>query len=351
MALYFRGVSLYKINSHSELSDVANRAMSRASYLSLVVSVILLAAKFWAFQVTHSQAVLSDAIESIVNVLAAAMAIWGIAFANKPADRDHPYGHGKIEFFSAAFEGGLITAASMVILVESIRSMFRGAHAQELGWGAAILFAAGIGNAGLGWYLIRLGKRHGSAAIEGSGRHVLSDFWTSAGVVTGLVLVNVTGFQWLDPLVAALVGLYLGWTGVKLMRSSVGGLLDEEDQEILGHLVDIVAARPPGIIQVHRCRVIRSGRYHHIDAHAVVPEFWNVAIAHLKTEEFEAAVVKNYPYSGELRLHVDPCRRAYCRECEVAECPIRRENFQKRLDLTIEQLTAPEEPIEFYRNS
>ena len=324
-----------------------NRAISRASYISLFVSVVLLGAKFWAFHVTHSQAVLSDAIESIVNVIAAAMAIWGIAFANKPADRDHPYGHGKIEFFSAAFEGGLITFASLVIVVEAIRAFVQGSHPQEMGWGVGVLLAAGVGNALLGWYLIRLGRKHGSAAIEASGQHVVSDFWTSAGVVLGLILVWLTGLHWLDPLVALIVGFYLSWTGVKLVRSSVGGLLDAEDLEMLGYLVKIFKARPAGIIQVHHCRVIRSGRYHHIDAHAVVPEFWNVSVAHQRTEEFEAAVVREYPHSGELHLHMDPCRRAYCRQCDVAECPIRRENFYHRLDLTLEELTAPEEPVEF----
>jgi cation diffusion facilitator family transporter len=325
-----------------------NLLVRRASYISLVVSVILLGVKFWGYYMTHSQAVFSDAMETIVNVVTAALSIVVLIYANKPADRDHPYGHGKLEFFSAAFEGGMITFASVLICVQAIQSLWYGSAARELGIGVAVTVGAGVLNAALGLFLYRVGKTNHSSALEASGLHVLSDFWTSVGVVIGLVMVVVTDLAWLDPLAALLVGLWLGWTGLKLVRRSAGGLLDEEDRGSLQNLADLVDRdRPAGIIQVHHVRVIRAGSYHHIDAHAVVPEYWDVSEAHRETDEFESKLIRDYPYSGELHLHVDPCRQAYCQFCEVSDCPIRRQPFERRRKLSIEELVSPDEPKQF----
>ena len=322
--------------------------LKNASRISLIVSVILLAIKFWGYRLTHSQAVFSDAMESIVNVVAASVAIFVVWYSRKPADQDHPYGHGKVEYFSAAFEGGLIAFASILIAVEAIRALLHGREVTSPNIGIAITLGTGAANAVLGFYLLRAGRKANSSALEASGRHVLSDFWTSAGVAVGLILVAITHIQWLDPVVALLMGLLLARTGFGLVRKSFGALLDGEDREILGHLVKLVGRdRPSGIIQLHHVRVMRSGHYHHIDAHAVVPEYWDVAEAHEKTDAFEAALIKDYPYSGELHLHVDPCRRAYCRNCDVDGCPIRRHPFEHLRQLTIEELTNPDEPKQF----
>ena len=325
-----------------------NRIVRRASYVSLAVSVILLAIKFWGYYVTGSQAVFSDAMETIVNVVTAGSSILVLMYANKPADRDHPYGHGKIEFFSAAFEGGMIAFASVLICIQALQSLWYGSEAREIGLGLAVTVGAGFINAVLGFFLYRVGRRHSSSALEASGLHVLSDFWTSVGVAVGLLLVVATGWVWLDPLAALIVGLWLGWTGVNLVRRSAGGLLDEEDREILENLARIVDRdRTPGIIQVHHVRVMRAGSYHHIDAHAVVPEYWDVAEAHRQTDAFEHKLIRDYPYSGELHLHVDPCRQAYCRFCEMPDCPIRLAPFEKRRILTLDELVNPEEPRQF----
>jgi cation diffusion facilitator family transporter len=327
---------------------VTDALTRRASYVSLAISVLLLGVKFWGYRMTGSQAVFSDAMESIVNVVAALLAIIVVAVALKPADSDHPYGHGKIEYFSAAFEGGLIAFASVLICVEAVQSFLRSTPVNDIGIGLAVVMGAGIVNAILGMFLLHIGRTHHSATLVASGEHVFSDFWTSAGVAIGLFLVQLTGIQWLDPLVALIVGLLLGFTGVKLVRRSVGGLLDEEDRELLETLLKIIQEySPSGVIQVHHCRVIRSGRYHHIDAHAVVPEFWDVAIAHDRTEQFEREIMRIYPFQGELHLHVDPCRRAYCQHCDIAACPVRAKAFMQRRVFSIEELTFPEEPGEF----
>ncbi|MES2962964.1 MAG: cation diffusion facilitator family transporter [Bdellovibrionota bacterium] len=333
----------------SEGNEEINESLVRfASYVSIVVGVVLLVMKFWAFRITQSQAVFSDAMESIVNVVAAGLAVLVVWIARKPADRDHPYGHGKIEFFSAAFEGGLIAFASILICAEAVQALLRGHSLRAPLVGLVVTIGAGLANAMLGLFLVRVGKRHKSISLEASGKHVLTDFWTSVGVAAGLILVPMTGLQWIDPVVALLMGLLLVRTGFGLVRRSVGGLLDEEDREILGHLLKIIGReRPSGIIQVHHVRVIRSGHFHHIDAHAVVPEFWDVSEAHEKTEQFEYRLIADYPYPGELHLHVDPCRRAYCRNCDVADCPIRQHAFEHVRQLSIEELTNPEEPAPF----
>ncbi len=336
---------------NSDLSPATQpeiRLSRRAAATSLVIGVALLITKFWAYRLTRSQAVFSDALESIVNVVAALLAIVVVIIANRPADKDHPYGHGKVEFFSAAFEGGLIAFAAILIVVEAVQAFLDDRVLHELGTGVALVLGAGFINLLLGLFMLRTGRKVHSPALTASGKHVISDFWTSVGVTIGLLLVHFTGYVWLDPLMAAIVGLLLAQTGVGLVRRSVGGLLDEEDREILSSLASsIERERNAGIIQVHYARIIRSGRRHHIDAHVVVPEFWDVAEAHLETEQFEVRLMQSYPYSGELHLHVDPCRRAYCRHCEVSACPIRAQPFSSRRYLTVDELTNPQEPEQF----
>jgi cation diffusion facilitator family transporter len=325
-----------------------NDQLRRASHISLAVSIVGLAIKFFGYKLTNSQAVFSDAMESIVNVVAAAVAIFVVWYSRKPADQDHPYGHGKAEFFSAAFEGGLIAFASILIAVQAVKVLVRGSHVEQVNLGVAITLGTGIANALLGFYLLRMGKKANSATIEASGHHVLSDFWSSAGIALGLVLVGITHIQWLDPVVALLMAAFLAKTGFGLVTKSAGALLDQEDRAIMENLLKIVGRqRPSGIIQLHHVRVMRSGHYHHIDAHAVVPEYWDVAEAHDKTDAFETDLMRDYPYPGELHLHVDPCRRAYCRNCDVAECPIRKHPFEHLRQLSLEELTSPEEPKQF----
>lgn len=319
------------------------RTRLRAGVLSLVVGVTLLVAKFFAYELTRSAAVFSDALESIVNVVAAMFAIGGLVFAGRPADRNHPYGHGKIEFFSGAFEGGLITFAAVMIIYEAIDSFIRGAGIRQLDVGLAITAGAGVANLLLGLFLIRTGRKYDSLTLIADGQHVISDFWTSAGVVVGLGLVRLTGIEWIDPLVAGLVGVNLSFTGIKLVRFAAGGLLDEEDSNLLARLLKAMNAKMvPGLIRVHNLRAIRSGRYTHVDAHLVVPEFWQVRQAHDAADAFEREVMGTGALLGEIVFHTDPCRRLYCAQCEIQPCPIRIAPFQARAEMTIEEIVQPD---------
>jgi cation diffusion facilitator family transporter len=323
-------------------------ARLRAGLLSLVVAIALLGVKYFAYRLTGSSAVLSDALESITNVVAAMFALGGLVFAGRPADRGHPYGHGKIEYFSAVFEGGLIAFAAVLILWQAFLSLRAGHVVHEVGLGIAITVAAGAVNAALGWYLVTTGRRVRSITLVADGKHVLSDFWTSLGVFIGLLLVQLTGIDWLDPLAAAAVGVNLAITGVRLVRQAAGGLLDEEDGELLALLVRAFdRSLHPGIIRLHRLRAQRAGRFTHVDAHLIVPEYWTVEQAHEATDAFAEQVLAACTVEGEIIFHTDPCRRALCAICDVEGCPVRVEPFLGRPPLTLSEATSTDE--DFWR--
>jgi cation diffusion facilitator family transporter len=278
-------------------------------------------------------------------VVAAVFGLGGIIFAGRPADRNHPYGHGKIEFFSAAFEGGLIAFAAVLIVYEVILSLVRGPELRALDVGVSIVLGAGFVNLLLGWYLIRTGRKYESLTLVADGRHVLSDFYTSAGIVIGLLLVRFTGLAWLDPVAAAVVALNLLWTGFRLVRVAAGGLLDEEDPALLDRLLKVLQPHlGEGVIRIHHLRAIRAGRFHHVDAHLVVPEFWTVERSHDLAEDLGERVMKELGAEGEMTLHTDPCHRIYCAMCDLAECPIRREAFRARPPLTLDEAVQPDMP-------
>ena len=332
------------MNAETSVAEDA-RIRLRAGLISLVVAVLMLAAKYQAYRMTGSTAVLSDALESIVNVVAAVFALGGLVFAGRPADRNHPYGHGKIEFFSAAFEGGLIAFASVVIVFEAVRILVAGAAVRQISTGVLIVLATGLVNLVLGWYLVRTGRRYNSLTLVADGKHVIADFWTSAGVVVGLLLVHLTGLSWLDPLVALLVALSLMWTGFKLVRHAAGGLLDEEDPVLLSRVLNALQRYVGhGVIRVHHLRAIRSGRFHHVEAHLVVPEFWSVDKAHGVSEDVAARVIRDLGVEGEMVFHTDPCHRIYCTTCDLEDCPIRREPFLGTTPLTLEEAVQPDMP-------
>lgn len=328
-----------------------NKIRLQIAKLSLVVGSLLLCAKFIAYEMTDSQAILSDALESIVNVLGALIALITINIASKPADKDHPYGHGKAEYFSVAFEGGFITFAAALIFYEAIHSIITGNQVQNISTGVYITCFAGAVNGLLGFYLKRSGKKLKSLALVGSGDHLISDAVTSAGLIIGLMIVAWTEAHWVDSVIAIIIGFFLAKTGVNLVRKSFSGLMDAEDLEVITKIGKVFAQKIfPGIIRIHYTRVIRSGRYHHIDAHVVLPEFWDVQKAHDETDRFEKLVFESYPNEGEIHFHLDPCRRAYCEVCDLENCPVRQKPFVKRLSFTLEELTDPQEPRQFRNN-
>lgn len=299
-----------------------------AAKISLSIGLLVMTLKFIAVRLTSSQAILSDALESIVNVVAASMVVLTISYTAKPADKDHPYGHGKVEYFSAAFEGGLVSFAALLIIVESCSSLIYGSKLENIHQGLGIVFISGAINFALGYYLVQRGKSLQSLALKSSGYHVLSDVWTSVGLIVGLFLVHLTGWLWMDAVIALGFGFYLAFIGLGIVREAGGGLMDKEDPQVLNKITQAVKPHmQDGIIDIHEMKVIRSGRYHHIDMHLVLPEYWTVLQSHERTKAFEQAVINDYSFDGEMHFHYDPCRRDFCRRCNLKDCPIRQHDF------------------------
>lgn len=331
-------------HSMIEVKKNTQNIVKKAALVSLFVSVLVFAIKFLAFFVSRSEAVFSDALESTLNIIAALFALWSIKESLKPADEDHPYGHGKFESLSAAFEGGLISFAGIIIIMKAAYALFTGVKLEQLGLGVILLVCAGLINGGLSIYLISQGKRHNSQALLASGKHVLSDFYTSVGAFFALVVVYFTAWNLIDPIVALVIGAQLSWMGVKVFRDAQGVLTDEHDKDLIekcGKIFTQVAF--PGIIRIHHTRIMRSGRFHHIDTHIVVPEYWNVEEAHRYTDEFERRVITEYPFDAELHIHIDPCLKNYCQICDVKNCTIRQKEFMKKLPFTYEELVSVDE--------
>ena len=313
----------------------------RIAMLSIGAGAVILGLKYFAYLISGSMALKSDAIESIVNVVAALFALGAVVFAGKPADRDHPYGHGKIEHFSAVFEGGLIALAAAFILIEATESLILGVQLKNLGDGLAVNLLAGGLNGLLGWFLLRKGRQMRSKALEADGHHILSDFWTTVGIATGLLGVKLTGLHWLDPIMAILVGLLLARTGFRLVADSSRALLDSEDPEVVARVLGAMnQVRPWDVIAVHELRTFRSGRYTHVDAHLVVPEYYPIRQAHDLCEGFCVKALQEAGIEGEVHTHVDPCGRLYCDRCPAPDCPIRRAPGSAPLPFSLEEATA-----------
>jgi cation diffusion facilitator family transporter len=322
-----------------------DKARNQAAWISLIASIVIFGMKVGAYYLTHSTAVLSDALESTVNVIAAFAALIILRIAAQPADEDHPYGHGKLEYFSAAFEGGLIFFAALMIIREAVDALYQGKTSHQLEWGIVVMAVAAAFNLILGLYLKRTGEKEKSEALKASGVHVITDVWTTVGVIGGIGLVLITGIQWLDPVIAIAVGLNLAYEGYKIFRKSGGSLIDEMDMGVLTDLAECLQVnRTPGIIDIHHLRMIRSGRFHHVDAHLVIPEYWNISHAHSICHAFETDVVKDYAFDGEIAFHLDPCKRAYCAACKMMECPIRLQEYVKQDPFTVTSLIAGPQP-------
>jgi cation diffusion facilitator family transporter len=313
----------------------------RIALLSIIAGICVLGLKYLSYVLSGSVALKSDAIESVVNVVAAIFALGAVIFAGKPADKEHPYGHGKIENFSAAFEGGLISLAAVFILLEAAKGLIYGVELKDLGRGLMVNLLAGALNGLLGWFLLTQGRKTRSKALEADGHHILSDFWTTIGIAAGLLAVKLTGLKWFDPVMAMIVGLLLARTGFRLVKESSQALLDMEDPNVLGKVLEAMnRVRTWDIIAVHEMRSFRSGRFTHVDVHIVVPEYYPVRLAHDLCEEFGKKALEDGRIEGEVHTHVDPCGRLYCDRCPAEDCAIRQAPKTAGATFAMDEATA-----------
>jgi len=283
------------------------RLQMRLMWTSLGVAAVLLIAKVIAAAITDSAAIYSDAAESVVHVLAVAFACYSLRLARKPADAEHHFGHDKISYLSAGFEGAMISAAALLIFYEAFRSFFHGAEITQLGIGAALTGMAAAVNVVLGLALIRIGRKQRSLILESNGKHVLTDVWTSAGVLVALLLIHLTGWTWWDPLVAILLALNILVTGWNLMRRSLSGLMDEADPAAQQRLVTVLdQAAVEENIGYHQLRHRHSGRTHWAEVHLVFPDATSVADAHRAATRIESKMAAALEHDSRIISHLEP---------------------------------------------
>lgn len=279
----------------------------KAIHLSLIIAVVLLVAKVSAAVITGSSAVYSDAAESVVHLFAVCFAVWALRMVYKPADETHHFGHDKISFLSAGFEGAMISAAAALILYEAIRQFVFGVTIENIGLGAAITGGAGLVNLLLGLYLVRVGKKHGSPLIKANGMHVLTDVWSSVAVLIALALIYWTGWVWWDPIAAVLAALNIFRIGYRLIRESLAGLLDEADPVVERQVCDLLdeETRSRGL-SYHNFRHRHSGKTHWVEFHLVFDDHLTVGEAHDLATEVESSVSKLLHPDGRVISHLEP---------------------------------------------
>lgn len=292
--------------------------------LILAVSLVLFGCKLWAWWLTHSAAILTDALESIVNVIAGFMGLYALRFAARPPDANHPYGHGKIEFVSAAIEGTLILAAGLLIIYQAVYQLLHPLPLKRLDIGMLLTGFAGIVNYLVGAFALRRGKKARSATLSAAGQHLRTDALSSALLVAGVALVYFTGLIWIDSLVALAFAAFIIRAGYKVIRTSVAGIMDETDEKLLHELVNLLEQnRKPVWIDLHNLRLIQYGHVLHVDAHLSLPWYLQVKDADDEIRALEDLTRQHFGGKVELFLHVDGCRYFQCHICAVQDCPVR----------------------------
>jgi cation diffusion facilitator family transporter len=303
------------------------------------ISVILLVVKFVAYYLTQSVAVLTDAMESIVNVAAGFIGLYSLYIAAKPRDINHPYGHGKAEFLSAAVEGTLVLSAGALIIYKAVQHLIFPVAITSIDKGIFLVGATALVNLAMGLVGVRFGKRNQSLALIASGRHLISDSYSTFGIIVGLLLILFTKLIWVDSLVAILFGLFIIYTGYRILRRSIAGIMDEADEELLSRMIQLLNLnRRENWVDLHNLRVIKYGSVLHVDCHLTVPWYLNVQEAHAEIEALGALIRKEFGELLELFVHSDGCLYVQCPICIKASCPVRHHPLEKRIEWTLENI-------------
>jgi len=305
-------------------------------------AILLFAIKLVAYFLTHSVAILTDVLESTVNVVTGFTGLYSLRLAAKPRDREHPYGHGKVELLSASLEGVLILVAGLVIIFESVSNLFYTHAVLRLDFGILLVSITAAVNYALGAWCIRIGRQRHSIALESSGRHLQTDTWTTIGIVAGLILLRITGIAWMDSALGIIFALIIVVQGYQIIRRTVAGIVDEADLDLLQRLIVVLNAQKRDTwMDMHNLRIIKYGPVLHLDSHLTVPWYCNVVEANAEVQALHDLIDQNSPQSLEMFIHTDDCAPPHsCRICALLECPVRKSPFEGRLEWTLENLTA-----------
>lgn len=315
----------------------------RLQFWITILGVVLLAAKLVAYYYTHSVAVLSDALESIVNVVAGFTGLYSLYIAAKPRDAEHPYGHGKAEFVSAAIEGTLISIAGIMIIYETVRSFYQQQQVHRLDTGLWIVAFTAVINYVAGYVCIRTGKRNNSLALQASGKHLQTDTISTIGIIAGLVLMLFTGWLWVDKVVAIIISIVILYNGYTIIRASLAGIMDEADEELLKKMIAVLNAnRRENWTDLHNLRVIKYGSLLHVDCHLTVPWYLNVHEAHREIDALTKLISDDFSGSVEFFVHTDGCLPLSCPICYKTDCPVRQHPFHHKVEWMLENVVSNE---------
>lgn len=336
-------VSLLKQKNFMEDNKETLRSNFKFQRTVAIAGIALFVVKLVAWHFTGSDAVFSDAMESIVNIIAAFMGLYSLHLAAKPQDEDHPYGHGKVEFVTAGIEGALIIFAGIMILVEATDSFLHGNRLQKLDLGIFLVAATAAVNYLMGYISVRKGTKINSAVLISSGKHLQSDTITTAGVVLSLILVHFIKINWLDSAVAVIFALYIMFVGYRIIRKSLSGILDEADIKMLGNLAETLDRnRQPSWVDVHNVRIQQHGSKLHIDGHVTLPWYYELREAHNEMEEMMAVISSKTDRSIEFNFHMDDCKPFSCEICILKSCPVRQHPLTKQIKWNAKTVSQPD---------
>ncbi len=280
--------------------------------------------------------ILTDALESIVNIIAGIVGLYSLSIAYKPRDTNHPYGHGKAEFLSAAIEGTLIMLAGVFIIYEAVHQLIQPRELHQINLGILLLGISAIINFVVGFMAVRIGRTNSSEALQASGNHLKSDTYSTLAIVTGLMLMYFTGIRQIDSIVAIIMSVIIMVIGYRIARKSVAGIMDEADEQILGKVISLLdKSRLPNWIDIHNLRVIKFGNVLHIDCHMTVPWFLNVRQAHAEVESLRVLVENEFGAAMEFFVHADDCVGSCCPVCIKNDCAVREHPFSKKIQWTM----------------
>jgi len=305
------------------------------------LSVVLFISKVVAYYLTNSLAILTDALESIVNVVAGGIGLYSLFIAAKPKDEDHPYGHGKAEFVSAAVEGTLIVAAGVIILYETAQNLYKPTPIGKLDYGLIVVAVTAVVNYFAGAACLTIGKRNKSLALQASGKHLQTDTYSTLAIIIGLLIMLFTGFYWIDKVIAFAMSIYIIYNGYKIIRQSLAGIMDEQDMQLLQEIVDVLNEnRRVNWIDLHNFRIIKYGSHLHIDCHLTVPWYLNVHEAQGEIDTLINLISDRFGEGIEFFVHNDGCMPFSCRLCNKFSCPVRQNPFEHKVKWTLETVLA-----------
>jgi cation diffusion facilitator family transporter len=306
-----------------------------------ILSVGLFVTKIIAYYFTNSVAILTDALESIVNVLAGFIGLYSLYVAAKPRDMEHPYGHGKAEFVSAAAEGVLIIAAGIFIIFEAVQNIIDKKPVAQLNIGVLLIVITAVINYIAGYVCIKVGRKNTSLALLSSGKHLQVDTYSTLAITAGLIIMLYTRWWWLDKVIAFAVSVLIMLNGYKIIRASLAGIMDEADMELLQQLVKLLNEnRRENWIDLHNLRVIKYGATLHVDCHLTVPWYFNVHEAHKEIDALSDLIRKKFGSALELFVHTDGCLPFSCHICIKDNCTARQHSFERKVEWTLDNIIS-----------